>query len=72
MNINVNVITVGDGFLAVTNLGGITVKGELTESKSLAIRSLFSTLARSGGDSLIAIELSLSGQTLTEIAASNG
>ncbi|HEV8699145.1 MAG TPA: hypothetical protein VGQ89_15720 [Candidatus Limnocylindrales bacterium] len=59
--------------VAVTSLGGFTIRGERSETPFLALRSLFKGLAgspevSSHTDAAIALDMALAGTTIEELA----
>ena len=68
LNVNISVINIGSKFVAVTKIGGFTLRGKSAETEALAARNLFWTLAGNGesnsDDAILGIELALSGTTI--------
>lgn len=64
INIGVNCVKVGDGYLAYAVIGGVRVSGGRRNSAYEATTSLFAVLAGTSGDNsaaALAIELGLAG-----------
>ncbi len=66
LEFQIQVVPVGQSFIAVTNIGGIVIKGYLATDSRLAVISLFRNMCE-GGDPAIAVELALAGSTLMEL-----
>lgn len=69
MTITIRTAKVGEGHVAVTQLGGILVRGKRatgSSAEAVAVRNLLWKLAGEGGDdeSLLALELELAGTNL--------
>lgn len=67
MNIEIRVIKLGKLFLAVTVLGGITIRGQSASETGDAVRNLLWKLAGRDGedDARVAVELALEGTDLS-------
>ena len=66
MNVPVTVMKIGTGYVAATQLGGITVRGPRADSEGTAVQNLMWTLGGQGRDStaddaIMGIELALAG-----------
>ncbi len=68
LQITISTVQIGDSVLAITTIGGVQIRGRLTDSAVLAVRSLFAILSERGDDSEIGIQLALSGSSLKELA----
>ncbi len=69
VELSIRIVPVGESYLAVTVLGGMTVKGRLTDSRKRAVQSLFSELSGNTEDAQIGLELHLSGSSLGELTS---
>ena len=68
LNVNISVISIGKKFVAVTKLGGFTIRGKSADTEVLAVRNLFFSLQSNDyaadDDAMLGIELALSGSTI--------
>lgn len=67
-SMDVVVLKVGDGFIAVTQLGGMNVRGNRTREADAAVRDLFNQLAQTHHlNAGLGIELALEGKTFADL-----
>ena len=68
MNIEIKILTLGDYFIAVTILGGITVRGKRSQQKPVAVRNLLWELSSGeNDDAMFALELAISGANMNDL-----
>jgi hypothetical protein len=72
LNIKINTVKIASGYMSLTTVGGVQVRGRRCDSELYAVQSLLNTLSSTTDDnSVVGLDLELSGQTLGELNASN-
>jgi hypothetical protein len=75
LNVNISVVEIGSKFVAVTKVGGFTLRGKSATTSALAVRNLFFTMAgedAASDDAVLGIELALSGTTIEAALLNDG
>ena len=69
LDLSISIVAIGKQFVAVTKIGGFTVRGRRAETEVLAVRNLFFALQEddkysSDDDAMLGIELALTGNSI--------
>ena len=68
MQLDIRTIKLGSAYLAVTTIGGVTIRGGRGDNERIAVQSLLHRLSQTTeDDAVIGLELALEGHTLAEL-----
>lgn len=67
VNLTVQVLKLGEGYVAVANPGGVRVRGSLMQDELNAVRNLFIVMGNAQADSDIGLSLEMEGESFGSV-----